>query len=92
MKVTKADMELFSKILEAEMRKIELSIAMFRHGKEKLNFEEIQSAIYNMAMRLPEFWEPGSDDNGGGSVTADLDKPGPRKSPGRAKKIPVEVK
>lgn len=90
MKITKADMELFSKILETEMRKIELSIAMFRHGKEKLNFEEIQSAICNMAMRLPEFWEPGSDDGSGG-VTADLDKPGPSKSPANAKVIPSEA-
>lgn len=91
MKITKADMEVFSKILETEMRKIEVEIAMFRHGRGNLNFEEIQSAICNMAIKLPEFWEPESD-NGEGGVTADLDKPGPKKSPGYAKKIPVKVK
>ena len=90
MKVTKSEMELFSKILESEMKKIEVAIAMFRHGKGKLNFEEIQSAICNMAMRLPEFWEPESDDDGG-SVTADLDKPGPQKSPGVAQLIPTNA-
>lgn len=90
MKVTKADMEVFSKILETEIRKIDMEIALFRHGKKPLDFEEIQSAICNMAMRLPEFWEPGSTDNGEGGVTADLDKPGPTKAPGCEKAIPVE--
>lgn len=88
MKATRADMEIFSKILESEIKKIETAIAMFRYNKKSLDFEEIQGAIFNMVMKLPEFWECKSDDGEGG-VTADLDKPGPRKSPGCEMKIPV---
>lgn len=93
MKITKADMELFSKLLEVEVRNIDKEIALFRHGKQNLNFENIQSAICSMVLRMSEFWEPGSDsDDGEGGIKAKLKKPGPTKTPGRAKKIKVKVK
>lgn len=88
MKITKADMEVFSRILEAEVKKIDVEIARFRHGKNPLNFENIQSAICNMILKLPEFWDPSSDDGEGG-VTADLDNPDPSMGPGYAKSLPV---
>ena len=88
MKATKADMEVFSKILEGEIRKIEGAIVRFRHAKQPLDFETIQDALVSMAMRLPEFWEPGESDDGQGGVTADLDNPGPTKAPAMAKAIP----
>ena len=87
MKVTKADMEVFSKILEGEMKRIEGAIAQFRHAKKPLDFEEIQGAIFNMVMRLPEFWEP-EPNEGEGGVTADLKDPGPTKAPAAALAIP----
>lgn len=87
MKATREDMEVFSKILEGEVKKIEGTIARFRLAKQPLDFETIQDAIVSMAMRLPEFWEPESDDGQGG-VTADLDNPGPTKAPAIAKAIP----
>lgn len=90
MKVTKADMEVFSKILDTEIHRIQGAIAKFRMAKQPLDFEEIQSAICSMAMRLPEFWEPG-DDPGEGGVTADLEKPPPKKSPANSKRVPIKA-
>ena len=87
MKVTKADMEVFSKIREGEVKKIEGAITRFRLAKQPLDFEIIQDAIVSMAMRLPEFWEPESDDGQGG-VTADLKPNGPKKTPAKALTIP----
>ena len=89
MKTTKADMEVFSKFLEGEMKKIEETIARFRHGKKSLDFEIIQDAIFNMTMKLPEFWEPDfNDEDGEGGVTADLNPDGPAKTPAEALTIP----
>jgi len=88
MKVTKADMEVFSKILEGEMKRIEGAIAQFRHAKKPLDFEEIQGAIFNMVMKLPEFWEPESGEDGESGVTADLKDPDPTKAPAEALVIP----
>ena len=88
MKATKEDMEVFSKILEGEVKKIEGAIARFRLAKQPLDFETIQDAIVSMAMRLPEFWEPGESDDGQGGVTADLNPNGPKKTPAKALTIP----
>ena len=88
MKITKDDKKLFAKLIENEMQKIDGVIGRFRHMKQDLDFEAIQDAILKMAMLLPEFWEPGSDEGDGG-VTADLKTPAPTKTPGRKKAVPV---
>lgn len=90
MKTTKEDMKVFIRILEPELSRIQKAIDRFKFLKQDLDFEEIQSALVNMAMRLPEFWEPG-DSPGEGGVTADLKSPPPKKSPSNSKRVPAKV-
>jgi hypothetical protein len=78
MKVTKAEMELFAKTIEPNIKQIQGVISRFRLLNEALDFETIQSAICSMAMTLTEFYDPaddGDDRNGGRKAKLDPDAP-----------------
>lgn len=90
MKVTKAEMELFAKIIEPNIKQIQGVISRFRLLKEPLDFETIQSAICSMAMTLTEFYEPSgnSGEDGQGGVTSGLIAPSPTGRPSNMQPIP----
>jgi len=90
MKTTIDDMKVFIRILEPEVARIQKAIDRFKFLKQNLDFEEIQTAVCTIAMRLPEFWEPGGDEGDGG-VTADLKNPPPKKAPSNSKRVPAKV-